>query len=60
MGKMKEAAIDAGEDVMKAIGELHATTNETAKAATENEVDQDEVEGWLTTIFKAIIGAIKH
>lgn len=59
MGKIKEATIDAGEEVVRAAGELNATVAETAKAVTETEVDQEEVKGWLTTIFKAILAAFK-
>lgn len=59
MSKVKEANIDAGDEVVRAIGELSGTAKVAAKAATEVEVDQEEVKGWLTTIFKAIIGALK-
>lgn len=59
MSKVKEASIDAGEEVVRAVGELSGTVKVAAKAATEVEVDQEEVKGWLTTIFKAIIGALK-
>lgn len=59
MGKIKEANIDAGEEVVRAVGELKATVTETAKTVTETEVDQEEVKGWLTTIFKAILAAFK-
>lgn len=59
MSKVKEANIDAGDEVVRAIGELSGTAKVAAKAATEIEVDQEEVKGWLTTIFKAIIGALK-
>lgn len=59
MGKMKELAIEPGEEVVQAIGELSATTQEAAKAALENEVDHEEVKSWLTTIFKALISAFK-
>ncbi len=59
MGKMKELTIDQGEEVVKAIGELSATTKEASKAMAENEIDREEVQGWLTTIFKAIVAAVK-
>lgn len=59
MGKIKEMTIDAGEEVVRAAGELNATAQEAAKLATETEVDQEEVKNWLTTIFRAIIGAFK-
>lgn len=59
MGRMKDLTIDQGEEVVKAIGELSATTNEASKAISDSEVDQEEVQGWLTTVFKAIVAAIK-
>lgn len=59
MGKMKELAIEPGEEVVQAVGELSATVKEAAKAAAETEVDHEEVKGWLTTVFKAIIAAFK-
>ena len=59
MGKIKEMTIDAGEEVVRAAGELNTTAQEAAKLATETEVDQEEVKSWLTTIFRAIIGAFK-
>lgn len=59
MGKIKETTMDAGEEVVRAVGELDATVTAAAKAATETGVDHEEVKGWLTTIFKAILGAFK-
>lgn len=59
MGQFKDATIDAGEGVVRAAGELNATVKEAAKAATEAGVDHEEVKGWLTTIFKAILAAFK-
>lgn len=59
MGKIKETTIDAGEEVVRAAGELNATVQVAAKAATETGADQEEVKGWLTTIFKAILAAFK-
>ena len=59
MGKMKEAAIDAGDQVVRAVGELSATAKDAAKAATDAGVDHEEVKGWLTTIIKAIVAAFK-
>lgn len=59
MGKMKDLTIDPGEEVVQAVGELSATVKEAAKAAAETGVDHEEVKGWLTTIFKAIIAAFK-
>jgi hypothetical protein len=48
-----------GEEVVKAAGELSATVKDAAKAATETEVDHEEVKNWLTTIFKALVAAFK-
>lgn len=59
MGKIKETTMDAGEGVVRAVGELDATVKAAAKAATETGVDHEEVKNWLTTIFKAILGAFK-
>lgn len=59
MGKIKETTMDAGEEVVRAVGELNATVQDAAKAATETGVDHEEVKNWLTTIFKAILGAFK-
>lgn len=59
MGKIKETTLDAGEEVVHAVGELNATVQDAAKAATETGVDHEEVKSWLTTIFKAILGAFK-
>ena len=59
MGKVKELMIDPGEEVVKAAGELSAKVKDAAKAATETEVDHEEVKNWLTTIFKALVAAFK-
>ncbi len=59
MGKMKDIVTDPGDDVMQAVGDLHATAKDAAKAVTEAQVDHEEVKGWLTTIFKAIMAALK-
>lgn len=59
MGKIKETTMDAGEEVVHAVGELKATVQDAAKAATETGVDHEEVKGWLTTVFKALLAAFK-
>lgn len=59
MGKIKETKMDAGEEVVLAVGELDATVQNAARAATESGVDHEEVRSWLTTIIKAIVGAFK-
>jgi hypothetical protein len=59
MGKMKDMVTDPGDDVMKAVGDLSATAKDAAKAISETQVDHEEVKGWLTTIFKAVIAAFK-
>ena len=59
MNKMNEAVANAGEEVVRSIGELSATAKDGAKAAAESGVDHEEVQSWLTMIFKAIVGAFK-
>lgn len=59
MGKVKELTIDSGEEVVRAIGELNATVESAKKIAEQTEVDQEEVKGWLTTVFKAIFAVFK-
>lgn len=59
MDKIEEATMDAGEEVIHAAGELKATVQEAAKAAAETGADHEEVKGWLTTIFKALLAAFK-
>jgi hypothetical protein len=59
LSETKQMAVDAGDEVVRAVGELSATAKGAAKAAAETGVDHEEVKGWLTTIFKAIIGALK-
>lgn len=59
MSDTKQTVVDAGEEVVRAAGELSATVKDAAKAATEAGVDHEEVRGWLTTIFKALISAFK-
>lgn len=60
MSESKQEVIDGGEAVMRAMGELSATAKDAAKAAADTNVDHEEVQGWLATIFKAILEAIKH
>jgi len=59
MSETKVPAIDAGEEVARAIGELNATVQQSAKAVAETGIDQEEAKGWLTTIFKALLAALK-
>lgn len=59
MSDTKQEVIDAGDEVVRAAGELSATAKDAAKAATEAGVDQEEVKGWLTTIFRALLAALK-
>ncbi|MGE3263086.1 MAG: hypothetical protein AB7K68_14995 [Bacteriovoracia bacterium] len=59
MSEVQEASVDAGEEVVRAAGELGATVKDAAKAAAQTGVDHEEVKGWLTTIFKALIAAFK-
>lgn len=48
-----------GEEVVKASGELSATVREAIETHEAIAIDQQEVQGWFTTIFKALIAAIK-
>lgn len=59
MSDVPQATADAGEEVVRAVGELSATVKDAAKAAAQTGVDQNEVKNWLTTILKAIFSAIK-
>ena len=59
MSEVNDVSVDSGEEVVRAVGELSATVKDAAKAAAETGVDHEEVRGWLTTIFKAIIDAVK-
>lgn len=60
MGKIKDTLIESsGEDVVKAIGELSATTEQAVKAASEAINDEEEVKGVLKIIFKAIVDFLK-
>lgn len=59
MSDVQQATADAGEEVVRAVGELSATVKDAAKAAAQTGADQDEVKSWLTTILKAIFSAIK-
>lgn len=59
MSEVKDSVVDAGEEVVRTAGELSATVKDAAKSATEAGVDHEEVKGWLTTIFKAIIAALR-
>lgn len=59
MDEVQQTTADAGEEVVRAVGELSATVKDAAKAAAETGADHEEVKGWLTTIFKALIAAFK-
>ena len=59
MSDVPQATADAGEEVVRAVGELSATVKDAAKAAAQTGADHEEVRGWLTTILKAIFSAIK-
>jgi len=56
---VQEATANAGEEVVRAVGELSATVKDAAKAVAETGADHEEVKGWLTTIFKALVAAFK-
>lgn len=59
MSDTRESIVNAGDEVMRAAGELSATAKQAAKAAAEAGVDHEQVKGWLTVIFEAIKAAIK-
>lgn len=59
MDEVQQTTADAGEEVVRAVGELSATVKDAAKTAAETGADHEEVKGWLTTIFKALIAAFK-
>lgn len=57
--KANNETIAAGEAVVKAAGELNATVTQAVEVAKSSASDHEEVKGWLTTIFKALLAAIK-
>lgn len=60
MGKIKDTLIESsGEDVVRAVGELSATTEQAVKAASEVIKDEEEVKGALKILFKAIVDFLK-
>lgn len=59
MNEVQPATANAGEEVVRAVGELSATVKDAAKAAAETGADHEEVKGWLTTIIKAVLAAFK-
>lgn len=60
MGKIKDTLIESsGEDVVKAVGELSATTEQAVKAASEAANSEEEVKGFLKFFIKAVIDFLK-
>jgi hypothetical protein len=53
-------AVNPGDETVRAIGELSATAEAAAKAATDAGLDHAEVGSWITTIVKAIVDAFKY
>lgn len=51
--------LNCGEAVVKAAGELDATVSAAVDAAKAAAIDHEEVQGWLTTIFKALLAVVK-
>ena len=47
--------LTAGEAVVKAAGELNGTVTSAIESAQAVACDHQEVQGWLTTIFKALL-----
>ena len=54
-----ETTLTAGEEVVKAAGELHATVTTAVETAKATASDHEEVKGWITTIVKAVLAAFK-
>jgi hypothetical protein len=50
---------NAGEDVMKAVGELTATTEVAKNAITEMEIDHQEVKSWIKLVLEAVVEIFK-
>jgi hypothetical protein len=50
---------NAGEDVMKAVGELTATTEIAKNAITEMDIDHQEVKSWIKLILEAVLEIFK-
>ena len=60
MGKIKDTLMDTtGEDVVKAVGELSATTHEAVKAASEATSNEEEIKGFLKVLIKAVVDFLK-
>ncbi|MBX9766408.1 MAG: hypothetical protein K2X47_03975 [Bdellovibrionales bacterium] len=59
MSDTNKTIVNTGDEVVRAAGELSATAKCAAKGVMEVEPDHDEGKSWLTTIFKAIIAALK-
>ena len=54
-----ETMLNPGEEVVKAAGELDATAKTVVEAAKDTTADHEQVQGWLTTIFKALFAVLK-
>jgi hypothetical protein len=50
---------NAGEDVMKAVGELTATAEIAKNAITEMDIDHQEVKSWIKLILEAVLEIFK-
>ncbi|HEX7676323.1 MAG TPA: hypothetical protein VF412_19265 [Bdellovibrio sp.] len=59
MNELETVTTSSGEEVMKAVGELSATKEMVSEAVLADDSIHEEVEGWLTTIFKALLSAFK-
>ena len=59
MSDIEEPVIETGDQVERAIGELHATVASAAKATSGNELDVEEVTGWLHTFIRVIKDVFK-
>ena len=59
MDESSKTVIESGDEVMRAVGELSVTAKAAATTLSENQIDHEEVRGWLTTIIKAVMDILK-
>lgn len=59
MSETLDPTANAGEEVARAVGELSATAEAAANAASQIDIDHEEVKGWIKTIFEVVMTIIK-
>lgn len=59
MNEGNDMPVEAGDEVMKSVGELSATAREVAKSISSDQIDKEEVASWLKTILKTLIEVFK-